>query len=99
MTIYLFIYLFVLQVSINNMPLVVRGGNPAYTERALCLLSNNTAVKDAWNRLSDSFEALYSRRAFFHWYQRLGMQEQDFENALDNIKDLCQEYEKAEFNI
>ena len=31
------------------------------------MLSNSTAVKEAWIRLLEKFESMYKRRAFVHW--------------------------------
>ena len=32
------------------------------------MLSNTTAIADAWARLNHKFDLMYSKRAFVHWY-------------------------------
>ena len=33
------------------------------------MLSNTTAISEAWARLDYKFDLMYSKRAFVHWYQ------------------------------
>ncbi|XP_075898078.1 tubulin alpha-1B chain-like isoform X2 [Nelusetta ayraudi] len=82
--------------GIANMPWKVPSINPAYTERSLCMLSNTTGLRHVWTQLSQRFEAMYRRRAFVNWYLNEGMQEEDFDNAIENINNLCHEYESEE---
>ena len=37
--------------------------------RAVCMISNTTAIAEAWARLDHKFDLLYSKRAFVHWYR------------------------------
>lgn len=56
------------QVGINYQPpTVVPGSDLAPVQRAVCCLSNTTAIKDAWARLNDKFDKMYAKRAFVHW--------------------------------
>ena len=32
------------------------------------MLSNTTAIGEAWARLDHKFDLMYSKRAFVHWY-------------------------------
>lgn len=32
------------------------------------MLSNTTAIAEAWSRLDHKFDLMYSKRAFVHWY-------------------------------
>ena len=45
-----------------------KGSELAEVQRAVCMLSNTTAIEDAWRRLSRKFDLMYSKRAFVHWY-------------------------------
>ncbi len=56
------------KVGINYQPpTVVPGGDLAKVQRAVCCLSNTTAIKDAWAVLDHKFDLMYSKRAFVHW--------------------------------
>ena len=58
----------VLQVGINYQPpTVVPGGDLAKVQRAVCMLSNTTAIAEAWARLNHKFDLMYAKRAFVHW--------------------------------
>ena len=35
--------------------------------RACCMLSNTTAIVEAWSRLNHKFDLMYAKRAFVHW--------------------------------
>ena len=35
--------------------------------RAVCCLSNTTAIMEAWARLDYKFDLMYAKRAFVHW--------------------------------
>ncbi|CBY23309.1 unnamed protein product [Oikopleura dioica] len=57
------------KVGINNeAPAVVPNSDLAKVRRALCMLSNTTAIADAWSRLNHKFDLMYAKRAFVHWY-------------------------------
>ena len=32
------------------------------------MLSNTTAIAEAWARLDHKFDLMYAKRAFVHWY-------------------------------
>ena len=56
------------KVGINYQPpTVVPGGDLAKVQRAVCCLSNTTAIEDAWAVLDHKFDLMYSKRAFVHW--------------------------------
>ena len=70
------IFLIYLQVGINYQPpTVVPGGDLAKVSRAVCMLSNTTAMAEAWARLDHKFDLMYAKRAFVHWYVGEGMEE------------------------
>jgi len=39
------------------------------------MLSNTTAIAEAWARLDHKFDLMYAKRAFVHWYVGEGMEE------------------------
>uniref|UniRef100_A0A087X2W6 Tubulin alpha chain n=1 Tax=Poecilia formosa TaxID=48698 RepID=A0A087X2W6_POEFO len=67
------------KVGINYQPpTVVPGGDMAKVQRAVCMLSNTTAIAEAWARLDHKFDLMYAKRAFVHWYVGEGMEEGEF---------------------
>lgn len=44
------------------------GGDLAPVPRSVCMISNTTAMADAWARLDHKFDLMYAKRAFVHWY-------------------------------
>ncbi|EHB03740.1 Tubulin alpha-3 chain, partial [Heterocephalus glaber] len=72
---------FAVYVGINYQPpTVVPGGDLAQVQRAVCMLSNTTAIVEAWCRLNYKFDLMFAKRAFVHWYvgEGEGMEEGDF---------------------
>merc|ERR1739848_247305 len=47
----------------------------AKVQRSVCMLSNTTAIAEAWARLDHKFDLMYAKRAFVHWYVGEGMEE------------------------
>ena len=45
------------------------------------MLSNTTAIAEAWARLDHKFNLMYARRAFVHWYLGEGMEEGEFSDS------------------
>ena len=46
---------------------MVPGGDLAKVPRSVCMLSNTTAIAEAWARLDYKFDLMYAKRAFVHW--------------------------------
>jgi tubulin alpha len=42
------------------------------------MLSNTTAIAEAWARLDHKFDLMYAKRDIFHWYIDGGMEEGEF---------------------
>nr|XP_012143991.1 PREDICTED: tubulin alpha chain-like [Megachile rotundata] len=85
------------KVGINYQPTTtVPGGDLAKSKRTVAMLSNNTAIRQGWGLLARKFDLMYRKKAFVHHYIGEGMEESTFQDALENVAALIDDYKEVE---
>ncbi|KAJ8415814.1 hypothetical protein AAFF_G00403710 [Aldrovandia affinis] len=62
------------------------------SSRRLTVCSNHSSASDLLGRVMQRAGEMIQARAYLHWYQRHGLETQDFQQALDALNTVMQEY-------
>ena len=78
------------------MSTVCSGVNPPYKHASMSgtSLLNSTSITTSFQRILSNFEKMFNRKAYVHWYTNEGMDENEFYEAQENIRDLISEYQQ-----
>merc|ERR1712112_19407 len=78
----------------NNVKTAVCDIPPRGLKMSATFIGNTTAIQELFKRVSESFTAMFRRKAFLHWYTGEGMDEMEFTEAESNMNDLVSEYQQ-----
>lgn len=85
------------KVTLTEKPLLsIDGDDCGFSPKQVFMLGNNVAVNRVTiGRMRTKFDAMYSQRAYVHWYVGEGMEEGEFTEARENLDFLKKDYEEA----
>lgn len=79
----------------NNIKTAICDIPPRGMSASATFLANTSSITKIFDRISGQFDAMYDKRAFVHWYTGEGMEESEFTEARESVRDLCEEYNQA----
>ena len=67
------------KVGLNHEPpTAIPGSDQKDLTRALCMLSNTTAIGETFARIDQKFDLMYAKRSHVHWYLDEGTRSESF---------------------
>nr|AAP47197.1 alpha-tubulin [Schmidtea polychroa] len=85
------------KIGINSQPpTLIPGSGLAPSKSSVTMITNSTAIVTMWENINKKFTLLFNKRAFVHWYVGEGMEEGEFNEAIDNISYLLKDYKEVE---
>lgn len=67
--------------------------NVSLSTRMLTVCSNHSSVTRLLGRVVQRATEMLSARAYLHWYERYGIEREEFQQALNTLSSLIEEYE------
>uniref|UniRef100_A0A8C5PDE0 Tubulin delta chain n=1 Tax=Leptobrachium leishanense TaxID=445787 RepID=A0A8C5PDE0_9ANUR len=68
--------------------------DPTCHSLSLTVCANHSSAADLISRVSQRAQAMYTARAYLHWYQRYGCEDEDFELAFQTLDEVVEEYSR-----
>ncbi|XP_063306923.1 tubulin delta chain-like [Pelobates fuscus] len=66
--------------------------DPSCHSHSLTVCANHSSAADLISRVRQRAQAMYSARAYLHWYRRYGCEDEDFESAFCTLDGVVEEY-------
>lgn len=80
----------------NNIKTAICDIPPSGLKMSATFIGNTTGIVQMFDKCSKSFMGMLNRKAFLHWYTGEGMEEAEFFDANNNLKDLMEEYKACD---
>ncbi|ETO30345.1 hypothetical protein RFI_06776, partial [Reticulomyxa filosa] len=77
----------------NNIKSAIISIPPEITPASGTFIANSTAIKGLFQRISGAFARLFKRKAFLHWYKSEGMDEYEFMESDQHVRELISSYQ------
>ncbi|XP_076672806.1 tubulin beta chain-like [Andrena cerasifolii] len=78
----------------NNIQTAICDIPPRGLSLCASMVSNTTAIQELFRRLADTFDGMWRKKAYVHWYTAEGMDESDFVESRDSLRDLVSDYQQ-----
>lgn len=80
----------------NNVKSAICDITPRGFQLSSTFIANSTCIQGLFKRVVHSYNQMFKRKAFLHWYTNEGMEELEFMTAATYVKDLIAEYRHAQ---